>query len=130
MNLWIIRDERIWWKLRDHLETSWKAAARLGRPLAVEVGAESKKRSVQQNKRYWALIGQIAKDASIDGRKWDGEIWHEAFRKEFLPLQELPTGKVGHKSTTQLNPQEFNEYMEQIEAYAVTELGIQFLEVA
>ena len=128
--LWIIRDERIWCSLRECLGANWKSASDSGNCLAIEISSEKAKRSSQQNRRYWALIDQIAEQAWVHGRKWDREVWHEAARRRFLPQEDLPGGGTSPVSTTSLKTKPFNDYMQEVEAWAVTELGVQFMEVA
>lgn len=128
--LWIIRDERIWWALRDHLEKAWKPASHSGKPLAIEISTEKAQRTSQQNKRLHAILKQISEQVWIGGRQFAPKEWKEMFKLEFLPTIDLPNGKIMSTSTTTLDPKEFNEFMEQVEAYAAVELGIQILEVA
>lgn len=109
---------------------AWLAAVRAKRPLVVTVEEEARQRSVQQNKRYWALLGEIADAAEIDGRRFSTDTWHTFFRGKYIGHEDitLPDGQVIHQpiSSTKLTTAEFNAYMEAIEAYAAAELGIEF----
>ena len=88
----------------------------------------------------------ISEQAYIGGKQFDVEIWHEFLKAKFLPNPEcadvallvknpekyqlfapMPDGSmkcVG--STTQLTVRGFGEYMEAVQAWAVTECGVMF----
>lgn len=101
-----------------------------------------KKRTNNQNAKHWAdVMEQIAEQVSIHDKKYDKETWHEQFKRLFLPEESqegittekykkwmaLPSGKyhlIG--STTQLTKKGFSEYMQRVEHYAATELGVTF----
>ena len=103
-----------------------------------------KKRTNNQNAKHWAdVMEQIAEQVSIHDKKYDKETWHEQFKRLFLPEESqegittekykkwmaLPSGKyhlIG--STTQLTKKGFSEYMQRVEHYAATELGVTFYE--
>ena len=79
------------------------------------------KRSIDQNKRYWKLLMELADIAWIDGRQYSKEAWHEHLRREFIGCEDLPGGGVIGISTTTLSVQEFGDYMIRIEAWAAGE---------
>jgi len=79
------------------------------------------KRSIDQNKRYWKLLMELADVAWIDGRQYSKEAWHEHLRREFIGCEDLPGGGVIGISTTTLSVQEFGDYMIRIEAWAAGE---------
>lgn len=89
-------------------------------------------RSQQQNKRYWAILGEIA-ELEVDGRKYTAEVWHEYFKGKFIGLEEiaLPSGKslVRPISSTTLDVPAFADYMTQVEAWAA-QRGLLVPEVA
>lgn len=80
-----------------------------------------KARSAEQNKRYWALLNEIA-DNPVKGQRFATESWHEYFKGKFIGKEEvkLPNGDVFNRpiSTTTLDVVQFGEYMTQIEAWA------------
>jgi hypothetical protein len=92
---------------------------------------ERRKRTKAQNRRYWGggVLTQIANQAVIDGRKFDAEVWHEAFKRQFIGVIDLPNGEVIGKSSTELNTKEFCEFSDRVEAYAATELGVTFYDL-
>lgn len=79
------------------------------------------KRSVEQNKRYWVILNEIA-ETSVRGETYSAETWHRYFKVRFIGMDEtkLPNGKVVQEpiSTTTLDKGEFGEYMTRIEAWA------------
>lgn len=105
---------------------TWKAQADAGRPLEVVVSEFTKKRSDAQNRRYWWLLEQIARQVVINGRRFAKEYWHEFFKRKFIGYEELPEGGQIGLSTTTLDATEFHDYVYKVEAYAIEELGVVF----
>lgn len=93
-----------------------------------------RKRTTPQNRRYWGdgVLAQIAAQATVNGRLYGAETWHEMFKRRFIGVIELPDGSVVGKSSTKLSTAEFSEFCQMVEAYAASELGVTFydLEVA
>lgn len=114
-------------QLLAFVKANAKAMADAGRPLAVTVEEHKAKRSNAQNRRYWALLRQISESAFVNGRQYGDDAWHEFFKRRFIGLEELPGGHESGISTATLDVAGFGEYMEQIEAYAATDLGIELL---
>ena len=85
-----------------------------------------KARSNEQNKRYWALLGEIAAHP-VDGQRFAADSWHEFFKGKFIGKEEvrMPWGETYNRpiSTTTLDVGQFSDYMTQIEAWAA-ERGI------
>ena len=84
------------------------------------------KRSIQQNKRYWRMLREIAGVVWLPGksgelRLFGDKAWHEHFKQTFIGCEELPSGKLMGISTTTLSVDEFGEYMTQIEAWCAQE---------
>jgi len=90
-----------------------------------------RKRTVKQNKRYWGkgVLAQIAEQATVNGRLYSAESWHELFKRMFIGVIELPDGSVVGESSTGLNTAEFCEFCDQVEAYACTDLGVVFYDL-
>ena len=93
---------------------------------------ERHKRTKAQNRRYWGggVLAQIAQQAVVNGRKFDAEVWHEQAKRMFIGVIELPNGDVVGKSSTELNTKEFCEFCDRVEAWAATELGVTFYDLA
>ena len=104
-----------------------------------------KKRTADHNAAMWAgMLSDIAEQAWVQGRQFSSEIWHQHFKREFLPefgdpdydkmvmknyrkWEDMPGGEralVG--STTRLTGFGMGRYMERCEAYAAQELGVRF----
>lgn len=90
-----------------------------------------RKRTKAQNRRYWGngVLKQIADQATVNGRLYSPEIWHEQFKRQFIGVEELPNGQLIGKSSTGLTTQEFCEFSDQVEAYAATDLGVVFFDL-
>ena len=130
MKTFVLRDDRAAQSLWAFLKANWKAMAEAGKPLQVECFPEKSSRSLEQNRRYWAMLRVIEETGWIHGRQFTSEIWHEFFRRTFIGCLDLPNGGTVGMSTTKLSVDEFSTYMTQVEAYASQNLGVQFLEVA
>lgn len=113
------------------------------KPLELLIREEVKARKPDQNALYWAgPLREIAAQGYVNGRTYTPDVWHEHFKREFLPESydpELckredyrkwdytPGGErilVG--STTDLTVRGFALYLTQVEAYAASELGVVF----
>lgn len=90
-----------------------------------------RKRTPPQNRRYWSrgVLAQIAEQATVNGKLYDAETWHELFKRKFIGVIELPDGSVIGKSSTKLTTAEFSEFCGLVEAYAAAELGVTFYDL-
>ena len=111
------------------------------KPLQAIFCEEMKARKPDQNALMWAgPLKDIAHQVYLDGRTYSPELWHEYFKKEYLPEDfdpELckecyqkwdydPAGdRVCIGSTTELTVKGFAQYLEQIYAFG-TEQGVHF----
>jgi len=121
---YVIRDPLILERVLAVIRGNWRAMAQSGHPMTCQLGAESDKRSLDQNRLYWALLSDISDNAWLDGRQFSRDAWHEHFRALYLPKIESPSGPYP-ASTKSLTVAEFSRYIEKIEAYATSELGIE-----
>jgi len=113
------------------------------RPLEVVVREEVKARKLDQNAAMWAgPLRDIAEQAWVNGRQYSAEVWHESYKREFLP-EEYDEGlcKEGYRkwdytpkgdrvligSTTQLTVRGFAQYLEQVIADGASR-GVMFTE--
>ena len=89
------------------------------------------KRTPPQNRRYWGkgVLAQIAEQATVGGKLYSAESWHEVFKQKFIGIEELPNGTVRGKSSAGLDKAKFSEFCTQVEAYAAGELGVTFYEL-
>ena len=113
----------------------------LDKPICVTIGEEVKIRKPDQNALMWAgTLKDIANQAYVEGRTYSAEVWHELFKREFLPNEYDPElTKEGYRkwdidpkgfpiligSTTQLTVKGFAQYLTQIEAHGAS-LGVEF----
>lgn len=91
-----------------------------------------RKRTAKQNKRYWGrgVLAQISEQAVVHGRRYSAENWHEQFKRQFIGVEELPSGQVVGKSSTELTTSEFADFCDQVEAFAAAQLGVTFVDLA
>ncbi|MFZ2974944.1 MAG: recombination protein NinB [Ferribacterium limneticum] len=127
LRTFILRDDMNAAALWSFLKNNWKPMATDGKPLAVTVTPHKTKRSSDQNKRYWAILNEIAGNAWINGQQFSSEAWAEFFKGKFIGFEETPDGRRIGISTTTLDVAEFTEYMTRIEVYAASELGIEVI---
>ena len=90
-----------------------------------------RKRTAKQNRRYWGkgVLAQVAQQATVGGKLFAAETWHEQFKRMFIGVEELPDGSVIGKSSTELTAVEFADFCTQVEAYAAQELGVVFYDL-
>ena len=100
-----------------------------GKTLTLSVSL--KKRSQKQNRRYRGrgVLAQIAEQATVNGRLFSAETWHEQMKRQFIGVEELPNGEVIGKSSTKLTTAEFCDFCTQVEAFAAQELGVRFVDL-
>lgn len=113
--------------LWSFLKANWKPLADQGKPLAVTVTEYKSKRSIEQNKRYWAVLQQISEQAFLEGVSYNTDAWHEYFKRMFIGCIDLPDGGSLGQSSTSLTVAEFADYMTKVEVYATSELGVEIL---
>ena len=110
--------------LRPAFRMAWEAACKLAgetkggyelvlRPL-------KSKRSIEQNRRYHAMLRELAEVAWMDGRQFSKAAWHEFIKQEFIGWEDLPGGRKLGISTTTLSVDEFGDLMTRIEAWAAS----------
>jgi hypothetical protein len=111
------------------------------KPICVTLGEEIKIRKLDQNALMWVgPLKDISRQAYVVGRTYSEQVWHEFFKREFLPNEyDEELTKEGYKkwitdpagfpiligSTTDLTVKGFSQYLMQIEAYGAG-LGVEF----
>lgn len=126
-----LRDGGVWSAVVAFVRANAPSFAGKGEPLRVIVTAEERQRNTQQNRFYWgAVLKQISETAWVEGRQFDKDAWHEYFARKYGVCDEvtLPDGEIimRRKSTTQMSVGEFSQYLNDVQAYAASELGVQF----
>ncbi|SRR6266404_5091220 len=110
-------------------------------PIEVVVREMVKVRGLDANARMWVgPLADISEQGYVNGRTYSCEVWHEHFKREYLPEEfdpELckeiyrkwdftPSGeRVLIGSTTQLTVKGFAQYLTQVEAFGAS-IGVQF----
>jgi hypothetical protein len=128
MNLrrhFILRQEGHFRQLLGFIGANWQACADNGKPLSVEVTEYKSQRSIPQNNLYWKRLEEIADNAWVDGKQFSRDAWHHEFGSQFLPKIPTPSGELVPVSTTTLDVAEFTEYLNKIEAYVASNLGLE-----
>lgn len=115
-----------------------KALAVAGHATVVEVRtAEDVKTDKQRRYLHGYVLLNIAKQAVVNGQKFDMRVWKEHLRAEFLGHKTVTyrnpiTGKKVRRrervSTESLGVKGYAEYIDRVTAYAATELGVEFRE--
>lgn len=122
--LFILREDSDAARLFNFLRLNWRDAAQAGQPIGVQVSTYKAKRTHAQNRYYWATLNEIAAGAWVRGRQYSADAWHDFFKGALIGKEDIPGGGTRPLSTTTLNTAEFARYVEQVEAYASTELGL------
>jgi hypothetical protein len=104
--------------------------------LTVTVEPEDDAKTVQQGRFLWGVVyTEIAHQAKIGGVRYTSDAWHEFFKRMYLPRQKTKTYVAGRKrpvistalgTTKGLKIKPMSKYIEQVIAYAVTELDVRF----
>ena len=98
--------------------------------LQITVALKKSRRTIEQNKRLWALYGELAANAWVNGQQFSPDIWHEYLKGHILGYNEtvLPSGEVLKTpiSTTTLNTAEMTAYQDKITAYGASNFGIEW----
>lgn len=113
-----------------------KSLTQAGKTVHIKAGEYEDDRTLEQNKFYWSdgFLGAISEQVRTPDR-WTKDAWHNLFRRQFLGYsvtKEMVAGKKKPvvirrlRSTRDLKVKEFATYLEQITAYAVTELHVEF----
>ena len=94
----------------------------IDKPWQMELKPYKKNRSVAQNKLYWKWITCVGDEIG-----YESDELHAIMADKFLPNEIVEYGGKEikkDKSTSRLNTKEFTIYLEQIDRWAVTEMGI------
>ena len=121
------------------MQTIWpkvKEAIKSGKHLSIEIKAVNKSR--EQEEKYHAMIGDIAKQASHLGSKWDSESWKRLLVDLFLRENGMYNGKILQNldgtgiiqlgfQTRNFTKEQASEFVEWLHAWGA-ENGITFTE--
>lgn len=112
------------------------------RSMEVVIQKHVKRRTSGQNRYQWAaVLGDISRQVRIGDKAFTSQIWHEHLKTLFMPdvpseeltlpnykkWTEMPDGTLKMTASTKdLTTKGMSIYMEELFAYAVTELGVRF----
>ena len=120
--LFILREPSQYAAMSAYIAQHWQSA-RHTQPLAVEIKPWNPRRTKDQNKRYWAIVGELAEQVKMVNQYYRPEAWHEYFKRRFIGVLDLPNGGCVGMSSADLDVEKFGVFMTQVEAYAVDELN-------
>ena len=113
-----------------------KPAIQTGRKLVISIEDYEDKLSTAQRAYYHGyILKEVADQARIDGRFFPISVWKEHFRKTFLgekrkstlnPITGRKSKRSVRVSTEDLGVKGYNQLIEKVTAFAVTELGVRF----
>lgn len=93
-------------------------------------------RTLQQNRFYWgAVLKEISEQARIEGQRYTVDAWHELFKRQFLGYEIKRVRVAGRKhpvvirrlkSTAKQKVKPMSIYLDKVQAFAATDLGVQF----
>lgn len=93
-----------------------------GKRLDVSITLHRERRSIPQNSLYWMWVGLISDETGNNANDL-----HEAFKAMFLGSKTVEIAGITHEiplSTTSLDTAGFTHFLERLEAWATSELGI------
>jgi len=116
--------QNLWPKVKNALAT--------GRKMTLEIKDASKSR--EQEKKYHAIIGDIAKQAQHMGAKWDAESWKRLLVWQFCKEKQIDAGKIVPsldmtgvvqlgQQTRKFTKEQASEFVEFLQAWA-TDNGV------
>ena len=122
----LIHNAQIINNVSQFCDKNWQAFKARDEVLEVVVREYKSNRNLEQNKRLHAMLQEIAEQVWIDGKQFGMEIWKEHYKRMFLGVIELPNGQIMASPTRDLNTKECAEFMQKIEAHAVSEFCVNF----
>lgn len=113
-----------------------KAQTMAGNRMMLEIRlAEDAKTDEQRRYYHGVILTEISKQARPNGQQFSLQVWKEYFRDLYLghktqtftnPMTGKKSRRRLRKSTEDLGVKGYTKLIEQVTAYAVTELGVQF----
>lgn len=104
-----------------------KASLMAGHRMVVEVRKET--RSLEQNRRLWAMLTDVSKQVNWYGRKLSEDEWKHVFTASLAKQDVVPGIDGGFvvlgKSTSKMTKPEMSELQELIEAFGAQQ-GVKF----
>lgn len=107
-----------------------------GHQLIVRAAPVEDERSLRQLRFYWGpCLKDISEQAVISGQRYSKDAWHELFKRQFIKRKVTKATVAGRRrkvvsvkigSTTELTVRQMSKYLEQVQAFAATDLGVRF----
>ncbi|MDI4633312.1 recombination protein NinB [Pelomonas sp. V22] len=107
-----------------------------GKPVKLTCQEFEFDRTAQANRYYWGVVlKEISEQARVAGQRYTAEAWHELFKRQHLGYEIKKQTVAGRKrktvirrlrSTSDLKVKAFAAYLEQVMAFAATDLGVRF----
>jgi hypothetical protein len=123
--IFVLRNKEIAQRMVDHVKAFAGPMAACGKPMQVEITEYNAKRSGEQNRLLWALLTEIAEQVELDGKRFSKDAWYAHYKDLFAPKEDGPRGLVPI-GTSQMNKQQFAEFVQRVESHAAAELGMEF----
>ena len=131
----ILHDKESYESLWRMLQQNTKKAIDSGHPLRVRVTQKEPDRFDSTTAHYWGhILKDIAEQAMVGDRHYDAQTWHEYLSGRFLPVVEIvtPDGELVRRRSSiargQITEKKMRVYLQEVEAYAASELGVRFRE--
>lgn len=97
-------------------------------------------RTLAQNAFYWgACLREISEQATILGQRYTIDAWHELFKRQFLGYEVVKVRVAGRKkptiirrlkSTRRQKVKAMSAYLDKVQAFATSDLGVCFSDSA
>lgn len=120
--------------MKVRFRACWDVCMGMTGPMELILRPLKSKRSIDQNRRLWAIYREVAALVWVAGKRFSDECWHEQFKRWFIGMEEIvmPDGTIEQRgiSTTTLNVAEFSEYMRSIETWCAEQGYPVMMEVA
>ena len=93
-----------------------------GKTVVITVGEQKKRRSLNLNSYYWAVVVKLLSEET----GYDKDEMHEVLKSMFLRTRYQIKGVWvdSTKSTTKLTHKEMSEFIEEVKRFASTTLGV------
>ena len=93
-----------------------------GKTVVITVGEQKKRRSLNLNSYYWAVVVKLLSEET----GYDKDEMHEVLKSMFLRTRYQIKGVwvASTKSTTKLSHKEMSEFIEETKRFASTTLGV------
>lgn len=94
------------------------------RKLSVVVRDWDAKGAPRDHRRYRAIVAHVAEQVQLSGKRMSRTTWHQFFKEKFLHPVDRPGMLPAIPSIGELQRKALREFVNEVEAYAATELGV------